>query len=361
MRRLLLSTTALALLSVPHAACAADKISLTLGGYFRFFGVAGTMDDDTGDAAAGFRGHGVARESEVYFFGSTALDNGMKVGVTIQLEGETSGDQIDESYVWFEGSFGRLELGAQDPPGEQRLVGAPGAIDGHGVNSPTFFHVPGGANAVGTTSTYVTLTFDRDKVIYFTPRFAGFQFGVSYTPDRTEELGFALRPDTTPAQQSEAVEVAAHWQGSVGEADLEAFGAYSEADVEAPPPGFKDQVMWGVGAEAAWAGFTVGASYRFTNRGLNGPNADRRDWNVGIAYAWSVWRIAAAWGHGEVEAGLAGGEDELDQIEVGLRYQAGPGVHLFVGGQHVDYDDNLSAPGAENEAFIAIAGTRLSF
>ncbi len=361
MPRALLSTTALALLSAPLSAVAADKISLSLGGYFRAFVVAGSIDDGTGEAGDGFRNHGIARESEVYFVGATALDNGLKVGVTVQLEAETSGDQIDESYIWFDGSFGRLELGSQDPPGEQRLVGAPGVISGHGVNSPTFFHVPGGANAVGTTSTYVTLTFDRDKVIYFTPRFAGFQFGVSYTPDRTEELGFALRPDTTPAQQSEVVEVAGHWQGAVGPADVEAFGAYSEARVEAPPAGVKDQVMWGLGAEVAWSGFVVGASYRFTNLGTNGPNTDREDWNVGIAYGWSAWRVGVAWGHGEVEAGLAGGEDTLDQVEVALRYQAGPGVELFAGGQYVDYDDNLSAPGAENEAVIAIAGTRLSF
>ena len=124
MNRILLGTTALAVaIGAPLAASAADKISLSLGGYYRFFGVVGSQDDGTGEPGAGIREHGVAREGEVYFQGKTKLDNGITVGVTVQLEAETSGDQIDESYIYFDGFFGRLELGSEDEAPEQMFYG----------------------------------------------------------------------------------------------------------------------------------------------------------------------------------------------------------------------------------------------
>ena len=359
MRRILLGTTALVLL--PAAADAADSIKLKLGGYFRGFLVAGEMDDGAGQAGAGFREHGIARESEIYFDGATTLDNGMKVGVTVQLEGETSADQIDESYIWFEGFWGRLEVGSEDPPGEQTWLGAPTLLDGHGYNSPTFFHVPNGTNAITNSSSTVTITNDRDKVIYFTPRFAGFQFGISYTPDRTEELGGGFRPDNNPGQQSEAIEMAATWDGKFGGASISLQGAYGTANVEAAPAGVEDMDIWGGGIKVAYAGFTFGAGYRWTDLGLSGSNNDRVDWNVGLQYSWSAWAIAGNYGHTEAEAGAAGGEDELDVVELGVRYTLGPGVALIAGGQYVNFDDNLGAPAAENEAWVALLGTRLSF
>jgi predicted porin len=359
MRRILLGTTALALLST--TATAADRISLSLGGYFRGYLVAGSMDDGPGEAGSGVRAHGIARESEIHFKGSTTLDNGLKVGVTVELEGETSADQIDESYVWFEGGWGRLEVGSEDPPGEQMWIGAPTVLNGHGYNSPTFFDVPNGTNAIGNSSTTVTITFDRDKVVYFTPRFVGFQFGISYTPDRTEELGFGLRPDNNAGQQSEAVEMAANWNGSLAGAKIAVMGAYGTANVEAPPAGVEDQDIWGAGINIGYAGFTLGAGYRWNDLGLSGPNNDRIDWNVGLKYSWSAWSVAGNYGRTEAEAGAAGGEDTLDVAELGVSYGLGPGITLMGGLQYVDFDDNLGAPGAENTAWLGLLGTRLSF
>src|SRR5262245_50844805 len=50
-------------------------------------------------------------DSEVWFGGRTTLANGISVGFDVQLEGNTQGDQIDESYLFIDGAFGRLVLG----------------------------------------------------------------------------------------------------------------------------------------------------------------------------------------------------------------------------------------------------------
>jgi predicted porin len=363
MKPILLGSTALALALVPAAAGAADKIQLGLGGYFRAFAVFGDQDDGPGEPGAGIRDHGVARESEIYFQGKTTLDNGVQVGVTVQLEGETSGDQIDESYVWFEGFFGRVEIGSEDGAAEQMWYGVPTPIDGHGVNSPTLFHAASGGNTVGTSTTFVNFSADRDKVIYFTPRWGGFQLGISYTPDRTEELGFGLRPDNNGGQQSEIIEAAANWVGSFSGVDIAVYAGYGSTELEAATAtATEDLEGWGFGGEFGYMGFTLGGSYRQVDNALALPDTDRHDWNIGLAYETGPWTIAGAYGHGEVEAGTgAPGEDEIDQYEVGVTYGLGPGISLVGGVQYVEFQDNLGAAGSENDALIGLFGTRLSF
>ena len=114
MKNILYGTTALIAVSmVAGSAGAAEKIKLGLGGYWRAAIHMGDTNNDSAAAATAsdFRNHGFGRESEIYFSGKTTLDNGIKFGVMVQLEGETSADQMDNSYIWSAGSFGRLEYG----------------------------------------------------------------------------------------------------------------------------------------------------------------------------------------------------------------------------------------------------------
>src|SRR3546814_15132709 len=62
-----------------------------------------SVDDRAGRDLDGFN-H--TSDSEIHFVGSTTLDNGIEFGVNVQLEANTnSGDQIDESYLYAQGSF----------------------------------------------------------------------------------------------------------------------------------------------------------------------------------------------------------------------------------------------------------------
>ena len=117
MKKVLLGSTALvaAGLIAGHAE-AADGVKLSLGGYYR--GVAGVMFDDFDGAAAGteddLRDYVFKQDVEVHFKGETTLDNGLTVGAVVQLEGQTSGDQIDEVYAYFSGGWGELRFGDDD-------------------------------------------------------------------------------------------------------------------------------------------------------------------------------------------------------------------------------------------------------
>ena len=133
MKRLLLGTTALVAAGVIGApAQAADPIKLSLGGYFQAYWGYANQDDGVGRAGENLRNHGFYREGEIYFRGETELDNGITVGVNVQLEAEACADQIDESYIYFEGAFGRLEFGAIDGAHARTHVFNPSAFGGGG-------------------------------------------------------------------------------------------------------------------------------------------------------------------------------------------------------------------------------------
>lgn len=360
-KRLLGSTALLAVALTAQNAAAAEKINLSLGGYFDAFIVAGSQDEGAGQSAAGFRGHGIGRESEIFFRGSTTLDNGIKFGVNIQLEGETSADQIDESYIFAEGGFGRIELGSEDPATDAMHYGAPNPIGKASINSPDNIHIQTGGNAAASPATIANISGDNDKITYFTPRFGGFQLGASYTPDATEEAAGALRAANTAGQQSEIVEVAINYEGSFGEVGVNVSGAYAAGDLEVAAAGAQDQEQWAIGASVTFGGFEVGAAYRQDDLGTTGTNTDREDIAVGISYGTGPWTIGAQYAIGEVEAGAAGGKDTSEGLELGAVYNVGPGIDLTGGVQFWNLDDNLNAAANENDATIFIIGTNISF
>lgn len=127
---------------------------------------------------------------EIWFSGSTRLDYGLSVGVDIQFEAFQYADQVDEAYAWFE--IDRLEgliIGDENGVAYLFHVWAPntgigletgtlGPVGGTYANSPgaSLFNSPYG-NTTGRG-----LDNDSAKTSYITPRLAGWQAGVSYTP-----------------------------------------------------------------------------------------------------------------------------------------------------------------------------------
>ena len=124
MRKLLFSTAALVaaggmLASGPAVA----QVKISVGGtYDAIFTV---IDQDNTPASQ--RNNVVDADGEIYFRGSTTLDNGLTVGVNVELEAQTDGrDQIDETYLTIDGAFGRLLVGEDDG-----AMGAMGVYPAH--------------------------------------------------------------------------------------------------------------------------------------------------------------------------------------------------------------------------------------
>jgi predicted porin len=377
MKKILLGTSAIVavgLLAAP--ASAAERIQLGLGGYYQSAFV--LIDEDVENT----RTDNMKQEGEIHFLGETTLDNGIKVGVNVQLEAYTADDQIDEHYVYFEGGFGRVVLGAENSAPYLMHYSAPSAVVGHGVDSPNFFHAsrpsvtrltptPGDPNATTTfrnelasNSTFLNATGDANKLTYFTPRFSGFQLGLSYTPSLQGGRGgssgaYGNLSDNNEGAQEQIVEVGLNYVNTFGAVNVAASAGYTGGSLEAnnAAGAFDDLEAWSLGANVGYAGFTFGGAYMTSNQGQQ-LDDDLEQWNVGLTYGFGPYRVGVAYADGSVT--LNGGrQDQLKMVEVGGTYALGPGVNLMAGYYYIDFDSDDAD--LRNEANSFMIGTALSF
>ncbi len=374
MKRVLLGTTALAMAAGMMAAeaSAAEKIKLGLGGYFRAVIVGGDADTDaTGAAATDFRSHGIGRESEIYFSGKTKLDNGIQFGVMVQLEGETSADQIDNSYIWSSGGFGRIEIGETWGPSLIMNYGSVGEmIDGHGDFASQ--QHPGNANGLGLNSyggDAGVLARPVDKLNYYTPRLGGFQLGVSYMPDNkgaANATGGGLQTQLGGGVGNELLDIAANYTGKFGDVSIGVGGSFYTSDTESAAIGAaaaSDREGWTVGGQFSIAGFTVGGRFKDQDQGgaaAGAFEAEQEQWRVGVSYSSGPWGIGAVY-HEAEQSVTATTDDETTYISLGGTYALGPGIKMFGGVQFYDFDDATNARAAEADNTVFVLGTKFSF
>lgn len=367
MKKVLLGTTALAaLVALPLTAQSAEKIKLGLGGYYRAMVVWGNQDDGAvvGDE---FRDHGIARESEIYFSGKTTLDNGIKVGVMVQLEGETTGDQIDNSYIWTAGGFGRVELGSTWSPSVIMSKGSVGEmLDSHS-DFASHIHVRSMTGQYLTTyggNSHLSLEPD-DILVYYSPRMGGFQLGIGYSPeDKTggDEDTSALDSEVDGTMYNEMLDVAVNYIGKFGGASVALFGSLYTTETEPTAVGAvagADAEGFSVGGQISMSGFTVGGRYTETDDRA-GAGLDRESWRMGVAYGTGPWTVGAVY-YSQDDTRASGQDDEMRIISVGAQYAVGPGIKLFGGVQDFDWEDDGNNPANEGDATVVVLGTKLSF
>src|SRR5512134_1870059 len=210
-QQVLTSTAMAAVFLLAEQAAAADGVKLMLGG--RYKGTAGVVFDDfsasSGVSDDDVRNYVFKQDVEIYFSGETTLDNGLTVGARIELEGQTSGDQIDSVYAYFSGGFGQVRLGDTDSAYAQLCNLVPSASELFGADSPDFnFSNAGIAGYAATNGTCYGIDDGSTKLVYFSPTFAGFKFAASFTPDNTEDTrnvlaGAGTRLRNDDAQNSE--------------------------------------------------------------------------------------------------------------------------------------------------------------
>lgn len=347
MKKTLLGTTALVavgLLAGP--ALASDPLKVTVGGNV-VTGFYVIDADDVGPVSfQDTKVAVVARNIDIKAEGT--LDNGLVAGVDAKLQlnndWNTAGNTANSAnssyasfrqlFAYLEGGFGRFEIGGTDGAAYKMHYTSPWFVPGNGVDSPNILN-----NPVLTSvpflrqSTFSLLATDANKVSYFTPRLAGFQLGLSFTPEDTTKNptnnGLVVLPDTGVTNVFEA---ALNYAGTFGGVDLGLDGFYTTADAGSLFPN-SDPQEYGFGANVGYAGFTLGGAYYKSKDVLGSftvtPGAadnEQRVWTAGLKYATGPWTVGVAYLN--ADADVVGFNPSSDSWQIGGGYNLGSGVDI---------------------------------
>ena len=209
--------------------------------------------------------------------------------------------------------------------------------------------------------------YDNAKVVYLTPQFFGFDFGVQYAPNMGSANAVAgcpvanaachqLTAGTDASRWLNQVAAGVRYQGSFGGVDIKAFGVYETAGKESIAGGgfvangnlaaqsaagttglkYDNLSFFNAGAAVSFAGFTVAADY--IGGALNGALAMRPQGGApmnalvtGITYANGPWvfGLETAWveSQGDVRLTKISQRHEWE-IGLGGQYKVAPGLTL---------------------------------
>jgi len=347
MKKVLLGTSALlgaGLVASP--AFAADGIKLSVGGFFKTAYMVNFDDDSEGEAGNERNTDGFFSDSEIYFRGSTVLDNGLEVGARVELEGETDSDQIDEAWIFFSGGFGEIHIGSEDEALANNCIVPPGGTGNFSAYSPNQW----GANSL-TSNTVCTGVDDRgdaQKILYVTPSFAGFQVALSYTPNggderHTDGVGPHLgMPGNSDDESRHNVSIYAtySYEGD-GWGLTWGGGASFEGHVEQVEAGAdrEEQDFYQTGLNLSFGNFAVGGVFEYFNdaasfNGDAGANAQDGDFWVagaGISYSFDPFTVGLQYSHREDDIEVDNSDDsdyQQDRIVLTGNYAMGPGIAI---------------------------------
>ncbi len=388
MKKLLLSSVAVISLAAVATPASAQGLKLDLGGHYKGYGVINSQDEATGSEA---RSVDWLQETEIHFGGETTLDSGLTVGAHFEADSDANDSfSVDESYAYFAGSWGRVNLGDEDGSAYLLQVAAPSAdsnVDGirqfvQGVN---YMVSPMGAGFMNWDGFDYDndLTNDANKLTYLSPIMNGFQAGVSYTPD-TQDLasrqgvtgapgGFAnsslagVNADDVDGAWGEAYEGAVRYEGSFNNVGVIAGAGYTTVRLEqdgavAAAAGEDDYDEWNAGLDLDFGAFGLGVVYTENNNGSDTNGADSNEtWVVGADYTTGPFKLGVSYLNNENEAlQTAGTEVETDRYTGGVVYTYGPGMSFRGSISYIDHEVEGSST-SDTDSTNLLLGTQINF
>jgi predicted porin len=385
----------------PYVSKSAERIKLGLSGYFQEWAVATDQNFRT-KAAPGASSkfqptNDVTNKhnSEICVIGQTTLDNGLTIGVNVQIEAFSEGDTIDESYLFLQSpTAGQLIVGDENNAGYLLHVTAPDggiSLDSGDLTNIVAFELGTGIpifdTPLGTTNLRLNDN-DSGKFTYITPRFAGFQAGVSYIPEFTAggDNNSSLRKAGTPVVaalggtagraegQYDGVAGGLNFTDTFGPVGIQASGGtlWAQGFSGGPNISHNDLIAYNAGVQLSFAGFSIGGGWLYVpqgQRGINGAVAgvpagtplkfNGQSWTAGAAYGFGPYKVGLDYMTGDNNSTSGGGKDRLEQAVVSGTYTLGPGIRLVGGVMYYDWqqENRLS----QNSGVGGLTGLKLAF
>ena len=431
MKKFLLGTTALVGASVVASSAMAMPIQskseegtpiLTASIVAQFEG--GIADNDaaakTADGSSRDGGFVNGRFAEVFFNGELTADNGLVYGARLHFG--TGGDGSaatnvtttgfpGREYIYFQGGWGTVNLG--NWPGADTLLNICLVCNTYygygGFDTPWRSYAFNNGRGPGFGNMTVNQNWFNYsiKATYLTPVIAGFQAGVSYSPERTSTPATTFNDNN--GNDKDLLGAGVKWTGDFGDVSLSvsAIGTIGSGDQTTSYSGTinnaaaldtRGQGLYEIGAVVRYAGFHFGGSYWDDGTGGSRPGRDFQfesdGWTLDGGYKTGPFAIelqyinshrqgssgifSTAVGNRQV-AGVVGGvaganaNNAVEQFDqqgflAAFGYDVAPGLKWYVEVGHFDFDytphsiPGLAPPtGIDNSGIVGISGVVLSF
>ncbi len=359
MKKYLYATTAIIGVTAVATGANAQGLDVNVGGFSNtYYGIAehnGINGDDTRELAM--------QEVELRLTGSVTLDNGVEVGgfFSNEIEGNTA--EADEQYVYMAGSFGTIQLGAQNNAAYQTNAGGSQAYaagvpvnSGWGAVQDLTGDYGGGFLTPGV-STFLDLANDANGVVYKSPRMAGFQLAGSWHPDSSQGANPSSQADffthvDDNTQQNNMISAGLNFSRDFNGIGIDASAGYATED----RTGQDDPNQYQFSLGASMAGFSFGGGVGIQD---SDDSQDGEAYALGGAYSIGPWTAGVNGIYSEVEGNIANSdEDERMAITGGLDYAMGPGITLSSGVTYGEFDNE---EGTDPEVITATLGASVSF
>jgi predicted porin len=411
MRKILLGTTGVvgvALLGM-GAAQAQQAPTVRIGGYMQstIYSVNDDLDKangvPTGVLGLGTRSRAQTdfrNEIEVHVFVTGKAANGLAYGAVIEFQSDGTGGgsgsavDLDEAYVFVSlPTLGTIRFGEVDSAAGLLQVRAP-SIRGFGPDGPWgngILQTPNGTSTGPSLLTSINGGSDATKIVYLSPQFAGFDFGLSYAPNTGEgerlffgrsvdtlgaggtPIGYAVTQRDRTSLENE-FSAALRYRGTFGGFGISAGVGYMQAD--APTTSVSstfgtvgnlstvtDQNIqaYTIGLNLSAFGLTVGGEYTWGKFGagsvgrtaLASGRDDTQLYVLGATYTAGALSIGAYYGIAEADNGGTLADREQTGVGIGAVYTLAPGLELFASYNQID-DKN---PRLSLSALPATSGT----
>jgi predicted porin len=413
MKKVLLATTALLGLVALSAPVQADPLKVTVGGSVAF--EAGYADEDFDN---NYRNYDFTSTPDVAFGAEGKASNGLVYGGKVEVSNQSSFDdngartdsiEFNKAVTYLSGKWGRVELGDEESAANRLTVTAPtgfgtGGFAGdyqkflliNNVGDTTNFNLTrSGEGSVfrslaasykpTLTESGLEIYEHSTKVTYLTPKFAGFQLGVSYTPKVGDTLTSVSRDKYTsysgaalPAsasQYEDLIETAANYSYKFDNGlGLGASVGYNYAKAVKTTTANADRENLGslnAGLSGSYQGFTLGGGY--TNSGQSGlrkatqtSDDSAQSYNVGLQYATGPFAVGVNYLNAENEGDVTDSDNnKLQVVGLGGTYELAPGLSTFAEVDFVNYESEgafLSGNTSKKyDSTVFVLGTKLDF
>ncbi len=275
------TTTALSALLIAPAV--ANEFKVSVGGYANA-GVASVNSDNTAVESSA-----IIQEAEIHFKAKTVADNGIEYGFQVQLEAASDSDQVDEHYAYVKGGFGKVTIGAENGAADLGAVQAPKFVGGLKMYGNSFTDaiiekaLPGiDDQHMSTRSEHAS--GDAMKIIYFTPRVAGFQLGLSHAPNNAAPKGAENNTDKSAATTNDINALSLNYKGSIGDMKLKVGGTYLSGHTIKSGAGYDDPETSSLGVNVSLGAWSFGVNTTDYESLNNKKNNDVETTNMAISY-----------------------------------------------------------------------------